>query len=136
MIDRCLDWQRNGLIRPQSVISRTAEYFDAQDLFGQWVAERCDCEPGNRYKTVVTGEAFSDSGCIRQGSRRTAWLRERHSPRNSKPSIASRDKELAARECSRTSGSSRADAVTSNRGRVAQDGALYLYRSTGARVDA
>ena len=32
MIDGCLDWQHNGLVRPQVVVEATAEYFDAQDL--------------------------------------------------------------------------------------------------------
>ncbi|MGA2637287.1 hypothetical protein [Methylocella sp.] len=60
MIDGCLDWQRNRLVRPKSVIAATADYFTAQDLLGQWLDERCDCEPGNAYKTAASGEAFSD----------------------------------------------------------------------------
>jgi putative DNA primase/helicase len=31
MIDGCLDWQRNGLVRPASVTEATAAYFDEQD---------------------------------------------------------------------------------------------------------
>ena len=42
MIDGCLDWQANGLIRPQSVIDATAEYFSEQDLFASWLSERCN----------------------------------------------------------------------------------------------
>lgn len=46
MIAGCLDWQSNGrLIRPAAVSRATEEYFEAQDLFGQWLAE-C-CETGN-----------------------------------------------------------------------------------------
>lgn len=42
MIDGCLDWQANGLQRPGVVSAATAEYFDEQDVFGQWLIERCD----------------------------------------------------------------------------------------------
>ena len=41
MIEGCLDWQRNGLVRPQPVLEATEEYFEAQDLMGQWVEEAC-----------------------------------------------------------------------------------------------
>jgi putative DNA primase/helicase len=60
MIDGCLDWQRNCLVRPESVVAATADYFAAQDMLGQWLDERCDCEPGNTWKTATSGEAFSD----------------------------------------------------------------------------
>ncbi|MDI3565401.1 phage/plasmid primase, P4 family [Bradyrhizobium sp. Arg816] len=47
MIDGCLDWQQNGLVRPKCVIEATAEYFGDQDLFRHWLEEECICEPGN-----------------------------------------------------------------------------------------
>ena len=42
MIEGCLDWQRNGLIRPEVVSQATAEYFEDQDTFGQWLDECCE----------------------------------------------------------------------------------------------
>ena len=42
MIDGCLDWQANGLIRPAVVTASTAEYFDDQDLLTQWIEECCE----------------------------------------------------------------------------------------------
>jgi len=42
MIEGCLDWQTNGLIRPASVIAATDSYFDDQDLLGQWIEEKCE----------------------------------------------------------------------------------------------
>jgi putative DNA primase/helicase len=33
MIEGCIDWQKNGLIRPDKVIAATEEYFDEQDIF-------------------------------------------------------------------------------------------------------
>lgn len=41
----CLDWQLHGLGRPVSVAEATDEYFEEQDLFGQWVEERCITGP-------------------------------------------------------------------------------------------
>lgn len=41
MIDGCLDWQQNGLQRPACVTEATQEYFDSQDVFGQWLEECC-----------------------------------------------------------------------------------------------
>lgn len=41
-IEGCLDWQANGLIRPAAVKAATAEYFEGEDLLGQWLAERCE----------------------------------------------------------------------------------------------
>jgi P4 family phage/plasmid primase-like protien len=42
----CKDWQENGLVRPEIVTAATADYFEDQDLFGQWVEERCERGPG------------------------------------------------------------------------------------------
>jgi putative DNA primase/helicase len=41
----CLQWQLHGLGRPASVIAATDEYFEEQDVFGQWLADRCEVEP-------------------------------------------------------------------------------------------
>ncbi|MEW6628521.1 MAG: phage/plasmid primase, P4 family [Pseudomonadota bacterium] len=38
----CKDWQRNGLVRPEIVTAATQDYFDDQDLFGQWIADCCE----------------------------------------------------------------------------------------------
>ena len=41
MIEGCMDWQRNGLTRPAAVAAATEEYFESQDMMGQWIAECC-----------------------------------------------------------------------------------------------
>jgi len=46
MINGCLDWQDNGLVRPQVVRDATDTYFEDQDLFGQWLEEQCEKGPG------------------------------------------------------------------------------------------
>jgi putative DNA primase/helicase len=42
MIDGFLDWKAHGLVRPEVVRQATDEYFDDQDVFGQWLDECCD----------------------------------------------------------------------------------------------
>ncbi len=46
MIDGCLDWQKNGLIRPETVRDATRTYFDEQDTFGRWIEECCEQAAG------------------------------------------------------------------------------------------
>ena len=58
MIDGCLDWQKNRLIRPESVKVATGKYFEDQNLFSQWLGEECDAESGNRWKFAGSGELF------------------------------------------------------------------------------
>jgi putative DNA primase/helicase len=41
----CLDWQNHGLGLPDSVAEATDEYFEDQDLFGQWLDQACDRAP-------------------------------------------------------------------------------------------
>ena len=36
----------------------TASYFDNQDLFAQWLEEKCDADPGNESKTTSSAELF------------------------------------------------------------------------------
>jgi putative DNA primase/helicase len=59
MIDGCLDWQKNGLVRPESVNAATNDYFSEQDVFRQWLDDECDVEPGNDYKWETTAELFA-----------------------------------------------------------------------------
>jgi putative DNA primase/helicase len=45
-IQGCLDWQKNGLVRPACVIKATEEYFSDQELFRRWLEEECITHPG------------------------------------------------------------------------------------------
>lgn len=58
MIEGCLDWRENGLLRPESVKEATAAYFDEQDLFGQWIEECCDVGPRLVCKTAELFESW------------------------------------------------------------------------------
>jgi putative DNA primase/helicase len=58
MIDGCLDWRKNGLVRPETVTATTEAYFDDQDLLGQWLDEKCDAEPDNPHKWDTVAALF------------------------------------------------------------------------------
>lgn len=53
MIDGCMDWQKNGLIRPETVKQATQEYFRDQDVFTQWCEECCEVDLDN--KAIAAG---------------------------------------------------------------------------------
>jgi putative DNA primase/helicase len=59
MIEGCLDWQANGLVRPPIVRETTDTYFSDQDVFSQWLGEECDVEPGNTWKRETSADLFA-----------------------------------------------------------------------------
>ena len=59
MIDGCRDWQMHGLLRPAVVANATASYFAEQDVFGQWLEDTCDVEPGNPHKWETSAKLFA-----------------------------------------------------------------------------
>lgn len=60
MIKGCLDWQKNGLIRPASVQAATKAYFSDQDVLGQWIEDRCDVKLGDEKHWDKSGDLFDD----------------------------------------------------------------------------
>lgn len=45
-VEGCLAWRKGGLARPEAVNAATDSYFEEQDLFGQWIDDRCIVDPG------------------------------------------------------------------------------------------
>lgn len=41
MVRGCLEWQAEGLPRPQAIQEATEQYFADQDVFGEWLAAHC-----------------------------------------------------------------------------------------------
>jgi putative DNA primase/helicase len=62
MIEGCLGSQANGLVRPGSVRDATDAYFSGQDVFGEWLRERCICEPENPRRKATTHALFESWG--------------------------------------------------------------------------
>ena len=86
MIEGCLDWQRNGLVRPPVVAEATAEYFEAHDAIGRWLEERCILDPSLAVKPGIlladcrtwageNGEAVPSSSQFRSAMERVPGVR-------------------------------------------------------------
>ena len=45
MIEGCLDWQKQGLAAPQSVIDATNEYLANEDALATWLLDKCETKP-------------------------------------------------------------------------------------------
>jgi putative DNA primase/helicase len=60
MIEGCLDWQENGLVRPEIVTATTSEYFEEQDLLGQWIQSKCECGPGKKASATALYASFKE----------------------------------------------------------------------------
>lgn len=58
-IEGCLNWQKQGLVRPPIVSAATADYFSEQDLFGQWLDEKCEVEIGNPHKWETVAALYA-----------------------------------------------------------------------------
>lgn len=59
MIQGCLDWQQNGLVRPMSVTAATQAYFEDQDLFGQWLEDMCEIKLDANYLWERTTDLYA-----------------------------------------------------------------------------
>ena len=59
MIDGCLDWRKNGFMRPARVIAETQKYFEEQDVIGEWLREFCDTDPENEYLCEKSSVLFA-----------------------------------------------------------------------------
>ena len=56
-VQGCLAWQRDGLNPPESVLSATDEYFEAEDAVGRWLEENCVLQANAK---SLTAELFRD----------------------------------------------------------------------------
>jgi putative DNA primase/helicase len=59
MINGCLAWQRDGLAPPKAVQVATQSYFESQDVFTQWLEEKCSAKPGDRSKSDTSANLFA-----------------------------------------------------------------------------
>jgi putative DNA primase/helicase len=59
LIQGCLEWQRDGMTTPKAVMAATAEYRNAEDMIGRFVAERCAVGRDFRVKASTFREAYA-----------------------------------------------------------------------------
>lgn len=55
MIDGCMEWQRMGLAKPESVRKATGAYLDEEDTLAHWIEEKCTTGPACK---MMSGEAY------------------------------------------------------------------------------
>ena len=60
IIDGALDYQRVGLRPPQLVSEATAEYFESEDLFKEWLDELCELSPAAYEKPDTLYESYKN----------------------------------------------------------------------------
>jgi putative DNA primase/helicase len=60
MIEGCLDWQQNGLTRPQIVIAATETYFSEQDTLRHWLEDSCETGPHTSDTQAVLFKSWTD----------------------------------------------------------------------------
>ncbi len=74
MILGCLEWQREGLTKPQIICRETEDYFGQQDTFGQWIEECCrlDVQDANCWDVALelyqSWRQFSEARSAEPGS--------------------------------------------------------------------
>jgi putative DNA primase/helicase len=71
-IDGCLDWQKNGLIRPESVVRDTEEYLTQQDDFANWLDDCAELRPGSTvgeptWKLFASWKQWAEARNVRAG---------------------------------------------------------------------
>ena len=63
MIQGCLDWHKNGLIRPEVIRRATDAYFAEQDIFSQWIDECCNTGDNLADTSANLWESWSNYAC-------------------------------------------------------------------------
>lgn len=74
MLAGCADWQRTGLAPPARVKAAAEDYFEAEDLIGQWIGERCVC--GGEHKALASTlfqswKSWAEAGGFPPGSQKS-----------------------------------------------------------------
>ncbi|WP_150051272.1 DNA primase family protein [Methylomonas rhizoryzae] len=69
MIEGCMEWQARGLADVPEVIKQaTAEYQEEQDIFGKWIEDECERQPGSICLSQFLYDSYR-SWCLRNGHR-------------------------------------------------------------------
>jgi putative DNA primase/helicase len=88
MIDGTLDWQKEGLNPPESILATTQKYFEQEDVFGQWIEECCEVGSDKLFPVVAAFNSWKIFAVERghePGTPRTFAPKLRHQGFVSKP---------------------------------------------------
>jgi len=76
----CMTWQSDGLNPPEAVVATTSDYFENQDVLGQWIVDKCETGAGceSTIRTLYPSYRAYCESChefaLRQGDLRDALL--------------------------------------------------------------
>jgi putative DNA primase/helicase len=93
----CLDWQDRGLPRPQAVVSATEQYFEDQDIFGQWFQECCRAGRTNDFKT--SADLYKSWKWFSEGAGEDAGTRQGLGQRLRRNGFVSAQKRVVDKNC-------------------------------------
>lgn len=74
MIEGCLDWQKNGFVRPSIVEEETEKYFEDQNMMQEWIDTACEVDLENSYwsetstRLFKSWSSYADSNGVPAGS--------------------------------------------------------------------
>ncbi|MEJ8570764.1 phage/plasmid primase, P4 family [Microbaculum marinum] len=74
MLAGCAAWQREGLAPPACVMAAAEDYFEAEDLVGQWIQERCIRSPectAAAAQLFQSWKAWAEEGGFAPGSQKS-----------------------------------------------------------------
>jgi P4 family phage/plasmid primase-like protien len=82
MVEGYADWRARGLAPPEAVVQSATEYFEEEDLIGQWIEQECVTEPTARAtarQLFTSWSAWAQAAGAEIGSQKTLGdaLRER-----------------------------------------------------------
>jgi putative DNA primase/helicase len=58
-LNGAVDWYANGLVLPKAITEATTQYFDEQNIFGQWLDEGCDVDLENPHLMEKSVDLFA-----------------------------------------------------------------------------
>ncbi|SFG41272.1 phage/plasmid primase, P4 family, C-terminal domain-containing protein [Palleronia marisminoris] len=106
MLAGCADWQREGLSPPSCIRAAAEEYFEEEDLIGQWIQERCICDGKHKAPAAQlfqSWKAWVEDGGYPSGSQKA--LGEALRARGFEPTMVRRQRGWAGIGISRSSAS-------------------------------
>ena len=111
MLDGCAEWRQLGLAPPACVVDAAHEYFEDEDVVGQWIEEECQLDPSRSSAAsalFTSWSTWADRNGAERGSQRE--LGEALKARGFEPKRSARSRGWQGIVPMRVPGSSRGDA--------------------------
>ncbi|WP_299956807.1 phage/plasmid primase, P4 family [uncultured Roseobacter sp.] len=60
LIQGALEWSKKGLLPPPAIVGATNEYFEEQDVFGQFLDQHCRLEASKKWSFVTSADLYRE----------------------------------------------------------------------------